>query len=68
MLATESGACYSWGMATKKKKQAAKPRLVMISTRIPLDLHHRLKVSAVSHKLTVQEMVNTGILMVLGDL
>ena len=63
------GTCYSSGMAAKKKRKPTPAAdLIMVSTRVPSDTHQRLKVAAAFHRLSVQELVNKGILMALGDL
>lgn len=66
MLASICWACYFLGMAAKKTPK--KPKLETFTTRLTPGTKQRLKVAAANHNVSVQALVNTGIMMALGDL
>ena len=56
------------GSMAQKKRPKKSEKLETFTTRLPPGTHQRLKVAAAHHQVSVQDLVNKGILMALGDL
>jgi predicted HicB family RNase H-like nuclease len=58
-------------MAAKKRAKRLVPPvppLETFTTRLPLGLHAKLKIAAIHHKVSVQELVQRGVELALGEL